>query len=102
MLSAQKTSFVSWRLPVRQSQSLIIIGSVARCRNEALACSAVLTIERSLEAVRGFFGGIVMSQAVDNDERPSKLKLTSDGWAVLVALALAALVRIGVIHRVPW
>jgi hypothetical protein len=43
-----------------------------------------------------------MSQAVDNDERPSKFKLTSDGWAVLVALALAALVRIGVIHRVPW
>jgi hypothetical protein len=43
-----------------------------------------------------------MSQAVDNDEKPSKFKLTSDGWAVLVALALAALVRIGVIHRVPW
>jgi hypothetical protein len=43
-----------------------------------------------------------MSQAVDEDEKPSKFNLTSDGWAVLVALALAALVRIGLIHRVPW
>ena len=43
-----------------------------------------------------------MSQAVNEDEKPSQLKLTADGWAVLVALALAALVRIGLIHRVPW
>jgi len=43
-----------------------------------------------------------MSQAVNEDEKLSKFKLTSDGWAVLVALALAALVRIGLIHRVPW
>jgi hypothetical protein len=43
-----------------------------------------------------------MSQAVNEDEKPSKFTLTADGWAVLVALALAALVRIGLIHRVPW
>ena len=43
-----------------------------------------------------------MSQAVDHDEKPKKFTLSTDGWAVLVALALAALVRIGLIHRVPW
>jgi len=42
-----------------------------------------------------------MSPAV-HDEKPKKFTLTPDAWAVLVALALAALVRIGLIHRVPW
>ena len=28
--------------------------------------------------------------------------LTPDAWAVLSALAIAVLVRIGLIHRVPW
>jgi hypothetical protein len=29
-------------------------------------------------------------------------KLSRDGWAVIVALVLAALVRIGAIGHVPW
>jgi uroporphyrin-III C-methyltransferase len=37
---------------VPQSPSLIIIGSVARDRNEALACNTIHIIEPSLEAVR--------------------------------------------------
>ena len=43
-----------------------------------------------------------MSRTVDNDDKQEKFKLAPDGWAVLVALTLAALVRIGLIHRVPW
>jgi hypothetical protein len=43
-----------------------------------------------------------MSQEVNNSEHETRFKLTTDGWAVLVALALALLVRIGIIHRVPW
>jgi hypothetical protein len=29
-------------------------------------------------------------------------KLSLDAWAVILALALAALIRFGVISRVPW
>jgi hypothetical protein len=43
-----------------------------------------------------------MSQEVNNLEEGKRFKLTTDGWAVLAALALALLVRIGLIHRVPW
>lgn len=31
-----------------------------------------------------------------------KFQLTTDWWAVITALALAVLVRVGLIHRVPW
>ena len=31
-----------------------------------------------------------------------RFQLTTDGWAVVTALVLALLVRVGVIHRVPW
>ena len=43
-----------------------------------------------------------MSQRVNNSENGSMFKLTTDGWAVLTAMAFALLVRIGLIHRVPW
>ena len=33
---------------------------------------------------------------------PRRFYLTVDGWAVAAALALALLVRLGIIHRVPW
>jgi hypothetical protein len=29
-------------------------------------------------------------------------RLSVDGWAVTLALVLALLVRLGLIHRVPW
>ena len=31
-----------------------------------------------------------------------KFQLTTDWWAVIAALALALLVKVGAIHRVPW
>ena len=34
--------------------------------------------------------------------RPNRLKLTLDGWAVTIAFLLALLVRAGVLKRVPW
>lgn len=36
-----------------------------------------------------------------NEANP-KRKLSLDSWAVLLALAAAALIRLGVIHHVPW
>lgn len=33
---------------------------------------------------------------------PKKFQLTADWWAVIAALALALLVKVGAIHRVPW
>jgi hypothetical protein len=41
-----------------------------------------------------------MSQAIDENKKRSKL--TTDWWAVLTAIAFALLVRVGVIHKVPW
>jgi hypothetical protein len=38
------------------------------------------------------------SQAATRSAR----KLSLDTWAVILALALAALIRFGVIPRVPW
>ena len=42
-----------------------------------------------------------------NDQNPraaakSAGRLSLDEWAVLLALAAAALIRFGVIHRIPW
>ena len=31
-----------------------------------------------------------------------KPRLSLDGWAVVVALVLAGMVRLGVVNRVPW
>ena len=33
---------------------------------------------------------------------PKRLKLSLDTWAVLLSLALAVLVKTGVIHTVSW
>jgi hypothetical protein len=33
---------------------------------------------------------------------PERWQLSVDGWAVTIALLLALLVRLGLIHRVPW
>jgi hypothetical protein len=33
---------------------------------------------------------------------PSKLRLSTDSWAVLLALLAALLVRAGIIAAVPW
>jgi hypothetical protein len=44
-----------------------------------------------------------MSQAIDKpDKEEKKFKLSTDWWAVLTALAFALLVRVGLIHKVPW
>jgi hypothetical protein len=38
-----------------------------------------------------------------NTPQESKgFQLSTDWWAVLTALALAVLVRVGLIHKVPW
>jgi len=35
-------------------------------------------------------------------QRARKFHLSTDGWAVLTALVLAALVKIGWLPRIPW
>ena len=34
--------------------------------------------------------------------KPKRFRLGIDWWAVLTALALALVVRLGLIHKVPW
>lgn len=43
-----------------------------------------------------------MSQATGASQTRKLLNLSTDGWAVAAALALALLVRLGLIQRVPW
>ena len=43
-----------------------------------------------------------MPEALQGQSKPRAFQLTTDWWAVLTALALAVLVRVGLIHRVPW
>jgi len=43
-----------------------------------------------------------MSADPRNEPPPKRFQLSVDGWAVAVALVLALLVRLGLIHRVPW
>lgn len=43
-----------------------------------------------------------MSQTVNKEDNKKWFELSTDVWAVLVALAFALLVRVGLIHRVPW
>ena len=41
----------------------------------------------------------------DHPSKPKpfqRLRLTLDGWAVAAALALALLIRLNLIRRVPW
>jgi hypothetical protein len=41
-----------------------------------------------------------MSNA-NSQTKPSP-RLSLDAWAVLIALAAAVLIRVGLIHRIPW
>ena len=43
-----------------------------------------------------------MSAAGQAGKTASRWKLSVDGWAVLVALVLALLVRTGVFKHIPW
>lgn len=43
-----------------------------------------------------------MAEAPQPRPNATRFQLTTDWWAVLTALVLALLVRVGVIHRVPW
>jgi len=37
-----------------------------------------------------------------NSPSHSRFRLSLDAWAVLIALAAAVLIRVGVIPKVPW
>ena len=43
-----------------------------------------------------------MPQAPQEQNKRRAFQLSTDWWAVLTALALAVLVRVGLIHKVPW
>ena len=43
-----------------------------------------------------------MASPENNLKKSSVSKISWDTWAVLAAFLAAVLVRIGVIHRVPW
>jgi hypothetical protein len=43
-----------------------------------------------------------MSEAKVAVEKKTGRKLSLDTWAVLIAVAAAALIRFGIIPRVPW
>jgi hypothetical protein len=43
-----------------------------------------------------------MPQASQEQNKRRAFQLSTDWWAVLTALALAVLVRLGLIHKVPW
>ena len=38
----------------------------------------------------------------ETQEQPKRFQLSIDWWAVLTALALALVVKLGLIHKVPW
>jgi hypothetical protein len=43
-----------------------------------------------------------MTQVSQEQTKPRAFQLATDWWAVLTALALAVLVRVGLIHKIPW
>jgi len=43
-----------------------------------------------------------MSQVSEVQAAPKRKLLSIDGWAVLIAFALAALIRAGVLKHIPW
>jgi hypothetical protein len=43
-----------------------------------------------------------MSNANSQTQTKSTPRLSLDAWAVLIALAAAVLIRVGLIHRIPW
>jgi hypothetical protein len=40
--------------------------------------------------------------SVEDKTRTSRWRLSLDGWAVLTAFVLAAVVRFGIVKHVPW
>jgi hypothetical protein len=47
-------------------------------------------------------GECTLAKETDNPSATRSRGLSVDGWAVAVALALALLIRLGLIHKVPW
>ena len=43
-----------------------------------------------------------MSDAPPQSKSATAPRLSLDAWAVFLALLAAALIRVGVIHRIPW
>jgi hypothetical protein len=43
-----------------------------------------------------------MSNANSQTQTKSSPRISLDTWAVLLSLAAAALIRFGLIHRIPW
>jgi hypothetical protein len=43
-----------------------------------------------------------MSNANSQTQTKSAPRISLDAWAVLIALAAAALIRVGLIHRISW
>jgi hypothetical protein len=43
-----------------------------------------------------------MSQPREPSTEPKRPAIALDTWAVAVALGVALLIRLGVIHRIPW
>ena len=43
-----------------------------------------------------------MSNANSQSETKTGPRISLDAWAVLLALAAAVLIRVGLIHRIPW
>ncbi len=43
-----------------------------------------------------------MSNTNSQTQTKSAPRFSLDSWAVLIALAAAVLIRVGVIHRIPW
>ena len=37
-----------------------------------------------------------------NSQTKSAPRISLDTWAVLISLAAAVLIRVGLIHRIPW
>lgn len=43
-----------------------------------------------------------MSNASSQTHKKSHPSFSLDAWAVVIALAAAVLIRVGLIHRIPW
>ena len=43
-----------------------------------------------------------MSSANPQTQTKSTPRISLDTWAVLISLAAAVLIRLGLIHRIPW
>jgi hypothetical protein len=43
-----------------------------------------------------------MSNANSQTQTKYIPRISLDAWAVLIALAAAVLIRVGLIHRIPW